>query len=71
MDQFIPVDVYIPGCPPRPENLIDAVRLIQDQVGSREVQQMIDEATGVPSLPRLEHMQALRAERARQQEVSS
>lgn len=29
IDQFVPVDVYVPGCPPRPETLIEAVMAIQ------------------------------------------
>jgi NADH-quinone oxidoreductase subunit B len=32
IDRFIPVDVYVPGCPPRPEQLIRAVMDMQDKV---------------------------------------
>jgi len=32
VDRCIPVDVYIPGCPPRPEMLIHAVMMLQDKV---------------------------------------
>jgi NADH-quinone oxidoreductase subunit B len=32
IDRFIPVDVYVPGCPPRPEQLIQSVLDIQDKI---------------------------------------
>jgi hypothetical protein len=36
LDQIVPVDVYIPGCPPRPENLVSAIQHIQELIGSDE-----------------------------------
>ncbi len=38
IDRFIPVDVYVPGCPPRPETLIDAVIKIQKKIGKERSQ---------------------------------
>jgi NADH-quinone oxidoreductase subunit B len=32
IDRFIPVDVYVPGCPPRPESLIDAILMVQEKI---------------------------------------
>ena len=33
-DQVIPVDVYIPGCPPRPEQVLDALIMLMDRIQS-------------------------------------
>ena len=32
VDHVVPVDMYLPGCPPRPEMLIDAILKLHDQV---------------------------------------
>ncbi|MGV8995227.1 MAG: NADH-quinone oxidoreductase subunit B [Flavobacterium sp.] len=37
IDKVIPVDVYVPGCPPRPEQILDGVLRLQDLVRSESV----------------------------------
>jgi NADH-quinone oxidoreductase subunit B len=44
VDQIVPVDMYVPGCPPRPEMLIDGILRLHDQILAGRYRERFEQA---------------------------
>jgi NADH-quinone oxidoreductase subunit B len=66
VDHIVPVDIYLPGCPPRPEMLMDAILTLHEQVmdsklGSNRQRQITElEEAALTSPPTIEMRGLLR-----------
>ena len=42
VDKVVPVDIYVPGCPPRPEMLVHAITMLQDKIMKESMKERRD-----------------------------
>jgi len=64
VDEFLPVDVYVQGCPPRPDSLMEGLLLLQNVVGNE--QRPLSWLVGPQGVERRTHLPSMREQKRAQ-----